>query len=172
MPKKNPFISGILSVIFPGAGQLYNEDFVKGIILIVSLIASIITIVYSGINLGTGIASGELTPDAGEIAKIVTASLLLAVIWIYGIIDAVVTAQRISAASIGGNSVTPPATRTREGAVGLGVVLLVIGAVALLLQMGLKFDYLVRYGLPVALILLGGYLLAKSTGMIKGGDPE
>lgn len=168
--KKSPVAGGILSLIFPGAGQLYNEDYGKGIILIVAGIASIATIVYHALALGGIVMSGEVFPGAMEIVTIVTAGLILLGIWIYAIIDAIVTAQHISAAINSGVAVAEtPRVQSQEGMIGLGVVLIVIGILGILIQMGLKLEYLIRYGLPVALILLGAYLLAKTGGWIKGG---
>jgi len=34
-PVKSPVLAGILSVIFPGAGALYNGNYLKGIIMMI-----------------------------------------------------------------------------------------------------------------------------------------
>lgn len=168
--KKSPVAGGILSFFFPGAGQLYNEDYGKGIILIVAAIATIVTIVYHALSLGGIVMSGEIYSVTMQIVTIVAAGLILLGIWIYGIIDAILTAQHISAA-VNSGSVTAESRRIRsqEGTIGLGVVLIIVGILGVLIQMGLKLEYLIRYGLPVALILIGAYLLAKTNGWIKGG---
>jgi hypothetical protein len=168
--RKNPFIAGALSFLFPGAGQLYNEDFMKGIILIAAMIASVVTIIYSGIALGGGLMSGQVFPPAMLIVRIVISGLIYLGIWLYGIIDGVAMAQRLTA-----NAINPGAAaitndpKSKEGAIALGVVLVLFGLICFAVQLGLKFEYLLRYGLPVALILIGGYLLAKTSGWIKGG---
>lgn len=170
--RKNPFIAGTLSLIFPGAGQLYNEDYMKGIILIAAMIASVVTIVYNGMALafGGGLTSGEALQPAMLIVRIVIAGLICLGIYIYGIIDGVTTAQRLTANTVNpGTTVAAANPKTKEGTIALGVVLVLFGLICIAVQLGLKFEYLFRYGLPVALILIGGYLLAKTTGWIKGG---
>ncbi len=163
--KKSPIIAGALSVIFPGAGQLYNEDFIKGVILIAGAIASIVSIVYAALSLGGMFMNGEIIPEAVQIVKIVIAGLIFAGIWFYGVIDAVIRAQRSA------TDTNPPVeqAKTREGTIALGVVLVIFGILCIAVQMGLKFEYLVKYGLPGALILYGVYLLAKTGGFTKGG---
>ena len=165
--RKNPFISGILSIIFPGAGQLYNEDFSKGIILFVATIASIAFIVYSGLSLGSRVMNGEVIPEPVLIVRLVIAALLLTGFWIYGVIDAIVFAQRTRNSVV--SAVPASEEKSKEGAIALGVVLIIIGVIAVLLQFGLKFEYVIRYGGPLALVVLGCYLVAKTSGIIKGG---
>lgn len=167
--RKNPFIAGALSFFFPGAGQLYNEDYMKGIILIAATIASVVTIIYSGIALGGGLMSGQVFPPAMLIVRIVIAGLIYLGIWLYGIIDGVIVAQRLTANAINPGTATATGAQSKEGAIALGVVLVLFGLICIAVQLGLKFEYLIRYGLPVALILIGGYLLAKTSGWIKGG---
>jgi hypothetical protein len=165
--RKSPFISGVLSIIFPGAGQLYNEDFSKGIIMFVATIATIAYIVYSALALGSHFMNGEVMPQPVLIVRVVITALFLFGIWLYGIIDAIIYAQRSR------NSTVAPVSapeNTKEGAIALGVVLVIIGVVAILVQIGLKFEYIIKYGAPIALVVLGGYLLAKTSGLIKGGE--
>lgn len=163
--RKNPWIAGALSFFFPGAGQLYNEDYMKGIVLITAMIASVGTIIYSGISLGSEMMNGQVFPSAMLIVRIVMAGLIYMGIWIFGIIDGFISAQKVTA-----NAPNPEtAARNKEGTIALGVVLLLFGLICIAVQMGMKFEYLIRYGLPVALILTGGYLLAKTAGWIKGG---
>jgi TM2 domain-containing membrane protein YozV len=170
--RKNPFIAGVLSFLFPGAGQLYNEDYMKGIILIAAMIASVVTIVYTGIALGGQVMSGGMNNGfpAMYIVRIVIAGLIYMGIWIYGIIDGITTAQRLTANAVNPAASVTAAPRTKEGTIALGVVLVLFGLICIAVQLGLKFEYLIRYGLPVALILIGGYLLAKTSGWIKGGQ--
>lgn len=167
--RKNPFIAGALSFFFPGAGQLYNEDFMKGIILIAAMIASVVSIVYTGIALGGGMMNGEVFPPAMLIVRIVISGLIYFGIWLYGIIDGVISAQRFTA-NIANPGVSVTAnSKTKEGTIALGAVLVLFGIICIAVQFGLKFEYLIQYGFPVALILIGGYLLAKTSGWIKGG---
>ena len=167
--RKNPWIAGALSFFFPGAGQLYNEDYMKGIILISAMIASVVTIVYSGIALGGEMMNGQVFPPAMLIVRIVIAGLIYTGLWIYGIVDGITTAQKVTANAAVPGAEVPASSRSKEGTIALGVVLVLFGLICIAVQLGLKFEYLIRYGLPVALILIGGYLLARTTGWIKGG---
>lgn len=167
--RKNPFIAGALSFLFPGAGQLYNEDFMKGIILIAAMIAAVVSIVYTGIALGGGIMNGEVFPPAMLVVRIVIAGLIYLGIWLYGIIDGFTTAQRLTANAANPGISAAANSGAKEGTIALGVVLVVFGIICIAVQLGLKFEYLIRYGLPVALILIGGYLLARTSGWVKGG---
>lgn len=171
--KKNPFIAGLLSFCFPGAGQLYNEEFSKGLILIATLISGIVVIVYTGINMGTHLSSGNSIPQASEIVKIVTAGLIITSLWVYGMIDGFISAQKISRQISTNPEVSQPAPhQQKEGLISLGVVLITFGILAFLLQLGVKLEYLLQYGFPAALIIIGGYLMLKNTGLLKGKDGE
>jgi hypothetical protein len=167
--KKHPLISAILSFFFPGAGQLYNEEFIKGLILFTAAIATIVNIVYTAISLGNGMMNGDTIPSATPIIRIVASALILFGLWLYGIIDGAISAQRISTRTLTSaeNEISRP--KTKEGLIGIGVVLLIIGIFGFLHQLGFKFELVIKYGWPIALILLGTYLLAKTTGWIKGG---
>jgi TM2 domain-containing membrane protein YozV len=166
--KKHPLISAALSFIFPGAGQLYNEEYGKGIILIAAAIASIVSIVYSGLSMGNEIMNGAALPPTPFILKIITSALIYFCLWLYGIIDGAVCAQRLSNHSFTTAESEPRQPQTKEAFIGLGVVLIVIGILGILNLLGLKFHLLIKYGWPVAIILLGCYLLAKSSGLLKG----
>lgn len=166
--KKHPLISAFLSFIFPGAGQLYNEEYGKGLILITVAIASIISIVYSGISMGNEMMSGQNLPPTMLIMQIITSALIYFGLWLYSIIDGAIGAQRISnqTSTEVQNPISKP--QTKETAIALGAVLIVIGLLGILNLLGLKLHLLIKYGWPVALILIGGYLLARSTGLLKG----
>lgn len=167
--KKHPLISALLSFIFPGAGQLYNEQFVKGLILLAAAIAAIISIVYSGISMGNVLIQNESIPSTTLILRIVASALIYFGLWLYGMIDGVISAQRISNRTLTSSEAEVSAPKTKEGMIGLGAFLVIIGIFGFLHQLGFKFGLLIKYGWPFALILLGGYLLAKTTGMLKGG---
>jgi TM2 domain-containing membrane protein YozV len=166
--KKHPLISAALSFIFPGAGQLYNEEYGKGLILIAVSIAAILSIIYSGISMGNEIMSGSYLPRITLIMQIITSALIYFGIWLYGIIDGAVRAQRISNQLPTENQNEIPKPQTKEALIGLGAVLIIVGLFGILNLLGLKFHLLIKYGWPVAIILLGGYLVAKSTGLLKG----
>ncbi|HEX3047163.1 MAG TPA: hypothetical protein VHY08_20585, partial [Bacillota bacterium] len=140
-------------------------------------IAAIVSIVFTGISMGARMYTGnDIFPQATQIVTIVTAALILFGIWLYGMIDAVIFAQKTNvyaAANAGAPSVgaanVDAAPRSKEGMIGLGIILLVIGLAGILLQLGLRFDLLIRYGGPTAIILIGVYLVLRTTGILKGG---
>ena len=172
-PKKYPLISAALSFLFPGAGQLYNEQFIKALILFAATIASILSIIFSGISMGNimlGNESSDTIPPAMPVIRIVASCLIWFSLWLYGIIDAIISAQRISNQPVLAAKNGSPAAKPlkKEGLIGLGVVLIVVGALSLLHRLGLSFEMLVKYGWLVALILLGIYVLVKTTGFPKG----
>ncbi len=174
--KKNPFVSAILSLFFPGLGQLYNEAFLKGILLIIITISSIVTIVHTGISIGTNVIHGEeMIPPAGMIVRIVTAALIILCIWVYGIIDGISGANKFNVAvanhtpnpDSGNKTITlekkaSVIIKKETTSLGLGVFLIICGLILLLVQFGLSFDFLIQFGWPIALIILGGYLLFQS----------
>lgn len=167
--KKHPLISAALSFIFPGAGQLYNEDYFKGLILFAAAIAAIISILHSGFSLHSQIMIGDVFPGATHIIKIVVSALIYFGLWLYGMIDGAISAQRISTKlnHVEGNTMPP---KSKEGLIGLGVFFIMIGLIGFLSQLGIGFEYVIKYGWPVALILLGIYFLVRNTGLFKGGQ--
>ena len=167
--KKHPLLSAILSFVLPGAGQIYNEEFIKGLILFAAAIASVVSIVYTAISLGNSMMNGATIPPATPIIRIVASALIYFGLWLYGIIDGAISAQRISARTLTNAESPVPQPKTKEGIIGMGVVLVVIGIFGFLHQLGLKFELLIKYGWPIALILLGGYLLAKTAGWLGEG---
>jgi hypothetical protein len=166
--KKNPVIAGILSGLFPGIGQLYNEDYGKAVILIAVTIATISALVYSliiAMPMLLPARSQSLQPlQPGPITALVSTGLILIALWFYGVIDAVTCAQRLPAGS-GGIPPEAVARRQKEGIKALGAVLVVTGVIALLFQIGVGWNSLLRYGLPGLLVLAGVYLLLQGTGV-------
>jgi TM2 domain-containing membrane protein YozV len=70
--KKEPFLALILSFLIPGLGQLYNGDLTKGIFLFLGAIVSVVLMF---------VCIGFLTYLA---------------IWIYGMYDAYIYAEKIN----------------------------------------------------------------------------
>lgn len=95
--KKRPALALILSAILPGLGQIYNNQIPKGIALIVLNVA---------INLLLVKPIEKLTALRGSIPDNSTLFILIAytiaglVLWIYAMIDAKRTAQKINESEI------------------------------------------------------------------------
>jgi TM2 domain-containing membrane protein YozV len=68
----NPFIAAVLSVVFPGLGQLYNRELEKGLVIMVASVVALVSVVV-----GVGI-------------------LLYPAVWIYALWDAYKVAERQS----------------------------------------------------------------------------
>ena len=167
--KKNPVIGGILSALFPGIGQLYNEDYGKAVVLIAVTITTISALVYSLLTtVPMFLPAKQLnlqSIQAGPVTALVSTVLITIAVWFYGIIDAITCAQRLSARPGG----APPETagKESEGVKALGAILVVAGVIILLLQFGIGWGYLLRYGGPALLVLSGIYLLLQGTGVLK-----
>jgi len=85
------------ALLFPGAGQVFNKQFVKGFVLIVFTLFSLTLFVYFLIE---GILSGLINPFPsagfvenallgiiGEGAKITCSLVILILLWAYSIAD-------------------------------------------------------------------------------------
>jgi len=168
--KKNPVIGGLLSALFPGIGQIYNEEYGKGIVLIAVTITTISSIVYSGLTILPRVVTSHSVSvqmvQPGPIATLVGAALILGAVWLYGITDAVTGAQRLSAKTME-NTAEAVKAKDREGANTLGIVLVIAGVLVLLYQLGMDLSYLFRYGGPAILVLFGAFLLLRGTGLLK-----
>lgn len=169
--RKSPVIGGLLSALFPGIGQIYNEEYGKGIVLIAVTITTISSIVYSSLTIlpriVSSVSSHSLsvqTVQPGPITTLVGTVLVLFAVWLYGIIDAITGAQRLSTKE---NTAETYKAKNREGTKTLGVILVVAGVLVLLYQFGVDLSYLFRYGGPVILVLFGVFLLLRGTGLIK-----
>lgn len=173
MRKKSPVIGGLLSALFPGIGQIYNEEYGKGIILIAVTITTISSIVYSSLTILprilSSLSSHSLSVQMiqpGTIATLVDATLVLFAVWLYGIIDAITGAQRVSTKTPE-NTAETYKEKNREGTKTLGVILVLAGVLALLHQFGVDLSNLFRYGGPAIVVLFGAFLLLRGTGLIK-----
>ncbi|NLY88731.1 MAG: hypothetical protein GX085_03820 [Firmicutes bacterium] len=172
--KKNPVIGGILSALFPGVGQLYNEDYGKAVILIAVTITTISVLVYSLLTTVPMFLTARplnlQSLQPGPVTALVSTTLILIALWFYGVIDAITCAQRLSAKPGG----TPPeavAEKESKGIKALGTVLVITGVIILLFQFGVGWGYLLHYGGPGLLVLAGLYLLLQGTGVLKKFRP-
>ena len=91
--RKNPTLALILSAIFPGLGQIYVMQIPKGVILIVlNLIIN-----YLLINpLQVIMESGGSTTDMSTLYIVLGYTVAGLILWIYAIIDAKRTAERMN----------------------------------------------------------------------------
>jgi hypothetical protein len=173
--KKNPVIGGILSALFPGIGQLYNEDYGKAVVLIAMAITANSALVYSLLTTVPMFLSGKSVNfqslQPGPVTALVSNALILIALWFYGIIDAITCAQRLSTRT-GGVPPEAVAGKQSAGVKALGAVLAVTGVIILLVQFGIGWGYLLRYGGPGLLVLSGVYLLLQGTGVLKRFRPR
>jgi hypothetical protein len=146
-PTKSPAVAAILSVIFPGAGALYNGLIAKGVLYI---------LIFAGL---ISIQDGP----GGQPFK----ALILAGFYIFQIIESVNNAKALNLAAAGQKpeeaaKVDFVSQVIPSGSVFWGVVLIAIGALAILAN----FDIITWETLwdfwPVAVIVIGLKLVFDS----------
>jgi TM2 domain-containing membrane protein YozV len=136
LTRKSPGGAALLSIV-PGLGQIYNGQVIKAIGIIFLFVSLIILIdIYS---------SGPLFP------------LLLAAVYLGGIVDAYRTAKLYNLISKG----LAPAESLRtipEGSIWWGIILIIVGLLFLLHNFGIRLYWLSDFW-PLLLIAIGVYLL-------------
>ena len=142
---KSPVLAAVMSCM-PGLGQIYVGYYQQGFIHVL-VAASLVALLNSGL--------GALQPLAG---------FFLAFFWLYNVVDAARRATFYNRAIAGlGPDEIPEDMKmpgTRGSLVG-GVVLIIAGAIAIsYTRFGFSLDWLEEWW-PVALFLVGGYLIYK-----------
>jgi TM2 domain-containing membrane protein YozV len=154
-PPKSPAAAGILSIIFPGTGALYNGQIAKGIFYMI-LFAGLITIQDGG---------------GGQPFK----ALLLAGFYFFQIIDSIQVAKTINLNAAG---LKPDAGPTGQGLPELvpsgsifwGVFLIVLGVLLILANFEIiLYEDLFRFW-PAVVIAIGLKLVAESVAKSKKGN--
>lgn len=84
---KNPIIAAVLSIIFPGLGQIYNERMYKGLLL-------------AGLIIVLAALSDLLPVRAYGFLPGFVIGLAILLIWLYALYDAVTTANRMKQGEI------------------------------------------------------------------------
>jgi len=141
-PGKSPALAGILSVIFPGTGALYNGNYLKGVVLI---------IIFAGLVSIQGRGGQPFV------------ALLLAGFYIFQIIDAVNEAKStkvqpetagetgLQAAGLSGTM----ETANPSGSISWGIILLLLGGLFLLANFDIiTYESFIDYW-PLILVGLG-----------------
>ena len=143
---KSPILAAVLSLM-PGLGQVYIGYYVLGFINIL-VIASLITLLAHGI--------GDLEPLAG---------LFLAFYWLYNVVDAARRAAFYNQALAGLGPMELPTDIEMPGSRGSlfgGIVLIVLGGLALAYtRFNVSLAWLEHWW-PLALVFAGAYLIYKS----------
>ena len=91
---KNPVVAALLSLTFPGLGQLYTEELYKGLVYLLS------GAVLGLMALGPLAAYFRRTMDISE-RGIIVAVIMLAAVWTLALIDAVATTIKTRARRVG-----------------------------------------------------------------------
>ncbi len=148
---KSPALATILSLM-PGLGQIYVGYYQQGFINIL-VVASLIALLNRG--------AGHLEPLFG---------LFLAFYWLYNLVDAARRATFYNQALAGlGPTEMPEGMKMpdRRGALLGGILMIVVGAGAFAhIQFGMSLQWMERWW-PLALILVGGYLIYQSASARK-----
>ncbi|MEW6236640.1 MAG: hypothetical protein AB1656_14745 [Candidatus Omnitrophota bacterium] len=119
---KRPWLAGVLSAIFPGTGQVYNDQIVKGILIYFMLIGSFVLMVIirvpfifnpAAFFLGGGIFDNGWRHEDYlffRLSPFFWAILVFPILYIYAITDAIVSARAIN------EKATPPAPQPQNQA--------------------------------------------------------
>ena len=149
-PPKSGAAAGILSAIFPGIGQIYNGQYVKGV-LFLAIFTGLVT----------------MQPHAGQPFQ----ALMLAGFYIFQIIEAVQSSKEINRLALGenGGSSGPgaaaplpptPAAQARSGSVFWGIVIMALGGIFLLGNFEIiDYDRIFDFW-PVIVIVIGLKMIA------------
>jgi TM2 domain-containing membrane protein YozV len=142
---KSPFVAVLLSLIFPGLGQIYNGQINKAFAFFGSFVASIF-------------ATATIDP--------MPFALFIPFVLLYGYVDAWKSATAINNRFLGGKA--EPEDEALDSPV-WGGVLVVVGLLLLLHNLNvLDLARFQRYW-PVLLILAGGYFIRRSLEARKSG---
>jgi len=141
-PPKSPTLAGILACFFPiaGAGQLYNRQYLKGILY-----------AFIFIGLVSMQEHGEAQPFLG---------LLLGALYIFQIFDSVHTAKSINRRALLGEEVEKEeeekiAQVAKSGSVFWGIVLIALGGILILANFEvLSYESIFDFW-PVVVIIIG-----------------
>jgi hypothetical protein len=148
-PPKSGAAAGILSAIFPGIGQIYNGQYVKGILFLA---------IFTGLITMQG--------HAGQPFQ----ALMLAGFYIFQIIEAVQSAKEINRLALAENgglaagAAAPlplsPAAPAKSGSVFWGIVLMALGGIFLLGNFEIiDYDRIFDFW-PVIVIVIGLKMIA------------
>ncbi len=115
-PPKSPAAAGILSILFPGLGTIYNGLITKGLLYVIIFVGLLVTLIKAA--------------EDGDAAPIVFLSLIMAAFWFFQIIDSINGAKSINQAALG----QKPEERSEllaesgpSGSIFWGIVLIVLG---------------------------------------------
>src|SRR5574341_1123024 len=91
--RKNPKLALILSALFPGLGQIYNNQVLKGIALIAlnTVVNFLLIKPLEGL-----ISSIGSKPDNSTLFIVTAYTVIGLILWVYAIIDAKKTAERLN----------------------------------------------------------------------------
>jgi TM2 domain-containing membrane protein YozV len=91
--RKNPMLALALSAVFPGLGQIYNGWISKGVVLIIVNIVINFLLIEPLEKL---IESRGSVPDNSTLIIVAGYTIAGLVLWLYAIIDAKKTAERMN----------------------------------------------------------------------------
>ncbi len=144
-PPKSPFLAGLLAFFFPGAGALYNADYIKGVIYI---------LIFAGLVTVQGEGKGQ--PFLG---------IILAGFYFFQLIDSINVAKAINRKALLGEAAEPAPSlaipeAAKSGSIFWGAVLIGLGVIFLLanfdvIDYGHIFDFW-----PLVIVLIGVKFIA------------
>ena len=103
--QKNPIIAGILSAIFPGLGQFYNEDIGKGLLVLFGILGTIFLVIVGHVvpwdQFPFPFSRFHHRSVLDQLFPLFAFFVIIPMVYIFGIVDAVVSARRISQPNMG-----------------------------------------------------------------------
>jgi TM2 domain-containing membrane protein YozV len=159
-PPKSPAGAAILSALLPGLGNIYNGYANRGL-LHLAVFAGLLALLITSAMGGNPVA-------------IVFTSLALAGFWFYQIIDSINTAKALNLAAAGQAPQVLPepelvSQAIASGSIFWGIVLIVIGILALLANFDVIYWETLWKLWPVAVIVIGFKFVVDSVERAKNG---
>jgi hypothetical protein len=160
-PPKSPAAAGILSIMCPGLGTIYNGFVSKGFLYMIIFVGILVTLIKAA--------------EDGPAVPIVFISLTMAGFWFFQIIDAINGAKAINQAAVGqpakagvgafaGSDIIP------TGSIFWGAFLIVLGFLLILANFDIiLYDTLFNLW-PVPIILIGIKLMSDYFAKSKNGQ--
>ena len=180
---KNPGLAALLGLIIPGAGQFYNEQYMKGVGIlggVTLLTAGIVATAFRmagvmGLSRFNFHVRYHPSVDLESVVLIAVLGIGILALWLIGVFDALFTAQRISEADREETEGVTDDERESEDRRGrpdsnvlIGLILVVLGAVFFLSKVSPGWIRGLFSAWPLLVVGLGILLVIRSSDQRDG----
>ena len=158
-PPKSPAAAGILSILFPGLGTIYNGLVTKGLLYVIVFVGLLVTLIKAS--------------EDGDAVPIVFLSLMMAWFWFFQIIDSINGAKAVNQAALGQK---PPETGLvlsetgPSGSIFWGIVLIALGFFLILANFEIILYETLFDFWPLVIIVIGIKFVADHFAKTKNGS--